>query len=199
MIKLNNFLSYLECPYNICKLILVFLHIIFDSNEDHVNSVEPSDTIWRQRSGSPLVQVTACCLTAPSRYLNQCWIDTVVIHPRAISQKTKAMLEIIIISNGFLTIFVHLPGACDWNKHVKHAILQRHRGCTLLRNWTPELHYGNQQYWNLRIILMKPIVLLHSILGKTVNHQTEKQILGCWSHTMLTSLLPFVKGITGDH
>ena len=39
-----------------------------------VNSLWPSDTIWRQRSGSTLAQVMACCLTAPSHYLNQCWL-----------------------------------------------------------------------------------------------------------------------------
>ena len=37
-----------------------------------VNSLSPSDAIWRQRSGSTLAQVMACCLTAPSHYLNQC-------------------------------------------------------------------------------------------------------------------------------
>ena len=31
-----------------------------------VNSLWPSDTIWRHRSGSTLAQVMACCLTAPS-------------------------------------------------------------------------------------------------------------------------------------
>ena len=35
----------------------------------------PSDTIWRHRSGSALAQVTACCLMAPSHYLNQCWLS----------------------------------------------------------------------------------------------------------------------------
>ena len=39
---------------------------------DIFNSLGPCDTIWRQRSGSPLAHVTACCLTAPSHYLNQC-------------------------------------------------------------------------------------------------------------------------------
>ena len=34
----------------------------------------PSDAIWRQRSGSTLAQVMAWCLTAPSHYLNQCWL-----------------------------------------------------------------------------------------------------------------------------
>ena len=38
------------------------------------NSLGPSDTIWRQRSGSTLAQAMACCLTAPSHYLNQCWL-----------------------------------------------------------------------------------------------------------------------------
>ena len=39
-----------------------------------VNSLWPSDTIWRHKSGSILDQVMACCLTAPSHYLNQCWL-----------------------------------------------------------------------------------------------------------------------------
>ena len=38
------------------------------------NSLGPSDAIWRWRSWSTLVQVMACCLTAPSHYLNQCWL-----------------------------------------------------------------------------------------------------------------------------
>ena len=33
-----------------------------------------SDPIWRERSGSTLAQVMACCLTALSHYLNQCWL-----------------------------------------------------------------------------------------------------------------------------
>ena len=44
------------------------LHVFF------INSLRPSDTIWWHRSGSTLVQVMACCLTAPSHYLNQCWL-----------------------------------------------------------------------------------------------------------------------------
>ena len=39
-----------------------------------INSLGPSDAIWRQRSGSPLAQIMAWCLTAPSHYLNQCWL-----------------------------------------------------------------------------------------------------------------------------
>ena len=39
-----------------------------------VNSLCPSDSIWRHRTGSALDQVMACCLMAPSHHLNQCWL-----------------------------------------------------------------------------------------------------------------------------
>ena len=39
-----------------------------------VNSLWPSDVIWRQGSRSTLDQVMAWCLRAPSHYLNQCWL-----------------------------------------------------------------------------------------------------------------------------
>ena len=42
--------------------------------EDGLNALWPSDAIWRHTSGSILAQVMACCLTAPSHYLNQCWL-----------------------------------------------------------------------------------------------------------------------------
>ena len=38
----------------------------------YINSLGPSDAIWWQKTGSTLAQVMACCLTAPSHYLNQC-------------------------------------------------------------------------------------------------------------------------------
>ena len=40
----------------------------------NLNSLRPSDAIWWHRSGSSLAQIMACCLTAPSHYLNQCWL-----------------------------------------------------------------------------------------------------------------------------
>ena len=48
-------------------------HYTFSST-NVVNSLWPRDTIWRHGSRSTLVQVMACCLTAPSYYLNQCWL-----------------------------------------------------------------------------------------------------------------------------
>ena len=39
-----------------------------------VNSLWPSDAIWRDRSMSTLAHVMAWCLMAPSHYMNQCWL-----------------------------------------------------------------------------------------------------------------------------
>ena len=50
------------------------LHSGFSTTSRRINSLAPCDTIWRKRSGSTLAQVMACCLTAPSHYLNQCWL-----------------------------------------------------------------------------------------------------------------------------
>ena len=38
------------------------------------NSLWPSDTVCQHRTWSSLVQVMACSQTAPSHYLNQCWL-----------------------------------------------------------------------------------------------------------------------------
>ena len=44
------------------------------SRYNTINSLRPSDAIWQHRSGSTLAQVMACCLMAPSHYLNQSWL-----------------------------------------------------------------------------------------------------------------------------
>ena len=61
------------------------IHLLMASS-GAINSLRPSDAIWRHRSGSTLAQVMACCLTAPSHYLNQCWLTiSEDIHQRASS------------------------------------------------------------------------------------------------------------------
>ena len=44
-----------------------------DTSFQWVNSLRPSDIIWRQ-SGSRLVQLMVWCLTTPSHYQNQHWL-----------------------------------------------------------------------------------------------------------------------------
>ena len=69
----------------------------------HIKSLWPSDAIWQHRSGTMLAQVMACCLTAPSHYLNQCvWVNVACssvrfccIHLRAISRSVPKLLSYI--------------------------------------------------------------------------------------------------------
>ena len=39
-----------------------------------IDSLWPSDVTWRHRFGSTLAEVMAWCLTAPSHYMNKCWL-----------------------------------------------------------------------------------------------------------------------------
>ena len=65
--------------------------IYFVHTMGYINPLWPSDPIWQPRSGSTLAQVMACCLTAPSHYLNQCWpiINKVQWHPSECNFRKK--------------------------------------------------------------------------------------------------------------
>ena len=66
----------------ILKIVFKFYinHVVYNALQPlnklswEVNSLWPSDALWRHRYWSTLAQVMACCLTAPSHYLNQCWL-----------------------------------------------------------------------------------------------------------------------------
>ena len=67
-------ISYVACESLSCliffggeRLRYIFFSLIF-------NSLWPSDAMKWQRTESTLAQVMACCLTAPSHSLNQCWL-----------------------------------------------------------------------------------------------------------------------------
>ena len=51
-----------------------------------------SDAIWWHRSGSAFAQVMACCLTAPSHYVNQCWLGIQGMCHSAILPKSNVIL-----------------------------------------------------------------------------------------------------------
>ena len=73
-----------------------------------INSLRPSDTIWRHKSGSTLAQVMACCLTAPSHYLNQWWPIISKVHWHSsecnFTRDTSAISHCNLLEN-------YLPGA----------------------------------------------------------------------------------------
>ena len=79
------------------------------------NSLWPSDTTWRQRSGSTLAQVMACCLTAPSHYLNNVdwWsVKSSDIHIRAISpEKPQPSVTEVRLTISYLKFNSNSPGA----------------------------------------------------------------------------------------
>ena len=83
------------------------------------NSLWPCYAKWWQRSCFTLAQVMACCLAAPSHYLNQCWlfINGVLWH----SPKTNfsGRSQDISLSNESevytCKILPHFPGANELN------------------------------------------------------------------------------------
>ena len=77
------------------------------------NPLGPSDAIWRHKSGSTLAQVMTCCLTAPSHYLNQCWliISKVEWHLMASSQEMpQPSITEIICKIKYLNFHSNFPG-----------------------------------------------------------------------------------------
>ena len=83
-----------------------------------LNSLWPNDATWWHRAESKLVQVMACCLTAPSHYLNQCWqvISGILWHsPETNSRGIIQLLKISIcklgLKNTLVKLFPHLSGA----------------------------------------------------------------------------------------
>ena len=55
---------------NVIHIGMMILDIKCDYHLLFINSLWPSVTKYRQRSGSTFARVMACCLTAPSHYLN---------------------------------------------------------------------------------------------------------------------------------
>ena len=72
-------------------------HRVTMFDENVYLELTPCDAIWRHGSGSTLVQVMACCLKAPSHYLNQYWLinSEVLWHsPEGNSQECSRYLSL---------------------------------------------------------------------------------------------------------
>ena len=68
----NSFKYALPIRHHSTLQLYVYCKTYWASCDDAV--LRPGDAIWRHRSMSTLAQIMACCLTAPSHYLNQCWL-----------------------------------------------------------------------------------------------------------------------------
>ena len=86
-------------------------HWMTSSCVSYLNSLWPSDTIWWHESRSTLALVMACCLMAPSHYLNQCWlIISEVIWLTPEENFTGNGQNIYILKITFLRLQPYLPG-----------------------------------------------------------------------------------------
>ena len=72
--KHNHLLSHMMTEIMARLMTIILPNYIWLAEQTHFNSLGAHDAIWRWRSRSTLVQVMACCLMAPSQYLNQCWL-----------------------------------------------------------------------------------------------------------------------------
>ena len=94
------------------------------------NSLRPSDAIWRQWSWTTLAQVMACCLTAPSHYLNQCWLII-----RGVLWHTS--------ESSFAGIAQGIDSGYEFEKYILKNIFKSPRGqwvkCTILSNITEQV------------------------------------------------------------
>ena len=73
--KINSQISAKWMPFCLSLNVLIYIEIsAYLRIMINFNSLWPSDAIWPHRSGWTLAQVMACCLTAPSHYLSQCWL-----------------------------------------------------------------------------------------------------------------------------
>ena len=92
-----------------------------------VNSLWPSDVIWRQGSNSTLAQVMACCLTAPSHYLNQCWLINSKVQWHSsednFTKDASGTITEISFKIPYLKFRSNLPGANELSRYFDCACL----------------------------------------------------------------------------
>ena len=124
----------------------------------HSVSLWPNDTIWRQRSGSTLAQVMACCLTAPSHYLHSNdWssVKSIGIHIRAISQEMPqpSITKIYLKSLKFHSNF---PGANELNrKHANFVLITKNK---FLLKISPNKSGNQEMIWATQFFTMGGVV-----------------------------------------
>ena len=121
-----------------------------------INSLGPSDAIWRQRPGSPLAQVMAWCLTASSHYLNQCWLimNLMLWHPPennfiGISQNINSINE--FENHNFKII----PGVNELSHQYsftnRTAKIPGHHGRTMPAHLTQSIPWLLMPWWNMYV------------------------------------------------
>ena len=154
-------------------------------NHDYINSLWPSDHVWRHKSGATLAQVMACCLTATSHYLNQCWLGSLASIPVQCHSKCTRWF--------FFIICMLLPGDNELIKTLPCSNI-------LLNPWS-NVHIVKWSGWNivqlcygfvtfdLKIISVYPLLVIpFQVSNIWLKHTLECTIIRMFLHR-LTGLL----------
>ena len=128
--------------FNSFLRISLVLKINLSNNNVHViNSLQPSDAIWRQRSGSTLAQVMTWCLMTPSHYGNQCGliISEVQWHSSESNSTISLVLKINLSNNNVHVIDSLQPCGAIWRQRSGSTLAEVMTWCL-----TAPSHYRNQ-------------------------------------------------------
>ena len=120
-------------------------------NRDDFNTFWPSDAIWRQKSGSKLVHIMACCLTAPNHYLNHWWLiisKVLCIKLKVISQE---ILKISLRAMGFRIINLRLQPRCSGVRHFAF-----HPYCLDILQYTKIIMHTARALLCFMVVMYKP-------------------------------------------
>ena len=139
---------------------------ILATASDRCSKTGPSDATWRHWPGSTLAQVMACCLTAPSTYLNQCgliisgvqWgssdsqVQIQVFYSRM--RQPQPSMNIFSLKMTCLKFLPNHPGANElnyWNSfedllfttgnHIRYPVI------LFVSEIRWELHISDTNYW----------------------------------------------------
>ena len=111
--------------------------------------------MWRQRSGSTLAQVVACCLTAPSHYLNNVDLSLVRssdIQVMAISQSIPQSSTIeFTLKITYLKFHSNLPGANEWT--LGGPVTQMNLRCVQIVKWFRQNLSGTWPYSGTLLVI----------------------------------------------
>ena len=143
------------------------LHSIINLEQQWLSSLWFCDAIWLHGSKSTWVQVMACCLTASSHYLNQCW---------PITDR--------VLWNSFVSSFMDVLRISIFKMSLKIALLKSLVHPSDRGQWVnglmPDLHQAivrtNVDYWSEGHTRIHPSYFFFTALTKEFSHEIELKI-----------------------
>ena len=136
-----------------------------------------TDTIWWQRFGSTLVQVMACCLTASSQYLGQCWliISNVQWHSSEGNFRRDTLPSIAKITSKVTYLNLKITPTFPRGQWVRMAVCQR------------RVKFQNISAWQKLITIFQQLAINRSNFNLNLPHQWHH--MASLGHNELNSYL----------